>query len=272
MTSPITVSPRLPRSPNRPSATTVLTALFAISLVLPAFLLAAWPQATGSLEYQRAALAQGQLWRSITCHWTHWDLEHLVLDAAAFLLLAIACARRSRAQLLLCLGLAAPVISLVLWTALPRMGHYRGLSGLDAALFALLAGWQLRDAVHRRRRPDSRSTRSAWRSVVAALALAALALKILYEVATGDALFLAQESSGFVPIPLAHAVGGLVGLAVSWLPRAPEGQSSSGGAATSTSQLPQWPVERSSTTTTTQRVPAGGSTTCSQLHQSPVQS
>ncbi len=264
MTFPLTVSPRLPRNPHRSSATTVLAALFAIALVLPAFLVALWPEAIELLEYRRSALAQGQWWRLFTGHWTHWDASHLWLDAAAFVLLATACAKRSKVRVLLCLGLSAPAISFILWIVLPQMTHYRGLSGLDAALFALLAGWRWRDAVASR-------SQIPW---AAGLALATLALKILYEVVTGDALFLAQENSGFVPIPWAHAVGGLVGLALSWVSGSPraKSQSSSGGAATSTSQLPQRPVARSSTTTTTHKAPGGGSITSSRLHQSPVQS
>ncbi|HJX27071.1 MAG TPA: hypothetical protein VJ885_04105, partial [Thermoanaerobaculia bacterium] len=59
------------------------------------------------------------------------------------------------------------------------------------------------------------------RTLAGAAALVAFGSKIVFELATGDLLFV-QPTAGeapFVPIPLAHAVGGLCGLAIGGLAR-----------------------------------------------------
>ncbi|HKR62121.1 MAG TPA: hypothetical protein VJZ00_00205, partial [Thermoanaerobaculia bacterium] len=43
-----------------------------------------------ALELQRG----GAAWRVLTCHFTHFSYEQLAWDAAAFLLLGLACERR----------------------------------------------------------------------------------------------------------------------------------------------------------------------------------
>lgn len=173
------------------------------------------PAATRWAEYDRASIAGGQLWRWATCHWTHWSAEHLFYDAVVFGALAAAGGRRSGLRLLAALALATVAIPASLALALPEMSYYRGLSGLDAALFALLAGLLLADAWERRDRLPA---------LGAGAALLALGAKILYELATGDALFLDQAAAGFVPVPLAHAVGAAAGLVAAFAGRRPLGR------------------------------------------------
>ena len=91
----------------------------------------------------------------------------------------------------------------MLFVLQPGLPTYRGLSGLDSALFvtaALGLGQKLR--------ADGRSTRGA----AAIGSVAVLLGKVGYELATGQALFVDAASLGFVPVPLAHAVGGLAGM------------------------------------------------------------
>ena len=54
------------------------------------------PGADAALQYSRAALAQGEIWRTVTGHWTHWSFELLFWDVAAFIGLGIVCERRGR--------------------------------------------------------------------------------------------------------------------------------------------------------------------------------
>jgi len=181
----------------------VVAVLVAVVLALPALLLMGSPEATGLLEYDRQAIATGEIWRLVTSHWTHWSADHLALDLAAFALLALLCWRFDPWRLATTLGLAAPLIPLVLWIAHPEMARYRGLSGIDSALFALLAVLLLRKVIHERR------VVLGW---VVGLAVVAFAAKIGIEAATGAAVFVSSE--GFVPMPLAHAVGAACGTAV----------------------------------------------------------
>ena len=111
----------------------------ALSL-LPAILIAhctAW--VAKGLEYDRAEFAVGEMYRLFTCHWTHWNVEHLAWDAAAFAALAIACEARGRRRFLEALILSAIVVPIGLFLLQPEMLQYRGLSALASALFALLS-------------------------------------------------------------------------------------------------------------------------------------
>ena len=161
------------------------------------------PGAARLLEYDRAALARGELWRMVTCHWTHFSLQHLFWDALTLGCLGWACQQRSRRRFLLSVAGAAVAIPLVNWALVPGMSTYRGLSGLDSAAYTLLAVSVLRDNVRARR----------WGWVAAAgTALIALAAKIICEMATGSAVFVSGGESGVLPVPLAHEVGAAVGI------------------------------------------------------------
>lgn len=175
----------------------------ALLLALPALLLAA-PGLARLFQLNRAAVLGGEAWRLVTCHWTHWTPGHLAWDLAAFVLLAGACELHpacGRRRLLAAVGLAALAIPAVFWIALPEMDRYRGLSGIDSALFVLLAVTLLRHEL------AAGNRRTAG---LGAAALAALAAKIVFETATGAALFVAPQGE-FVPVPLAHLIGGLAG-------------------------------------------------------------
>jgi len=155
------------------------------------------------LQYDREAIAQGQLWRPVTCHLAHFGLEHFAWDAAVFVLLAVLCWRLGWKRCLASLAAATLAIPAVLWILQPELPSYRGLSGLDSALYATAAV-----ALGRRLWADGRH---AW-AAAAIGSLAALFAKVAYELATGQALFVDAAGMGFVPVPLAHATGGLVGM------------------------------------------------------------
>jgi rhomboid family GlyGly-CTERM serine protease len=160
------------------------------------------PGAGAALEYDRAALAAGQLWRLLSCHWTHWSAEHLVWDLLAFALLATACERLDRRRFLAGVLLSALLIPLATWCLMPHLASYRGLSGIDSALFALLSVALLREV-------SATSIRAA-----AAGALLALAAKIAYELLTGSTVFVHTDGTAVVAVPLAHVIGAMVGAAV----------------------------------------------------------
>ena len=122
-------------------------ALVTFALAAPAVLLAAWPDATELLAFDRGRIADGEWWRGVTCHWTHWTLDHLLWDLLAFTVLIPLCWQAGAARLGWTLGLSSLLIPLAVWLCLPTMTEYRGLSGLDSALFVLLASRLLRGAI-----------------------------------------------------------------------------------------------------------------------------
>jgi rhomboid family GlyGly-CTERM serine protease len=172
----------------------------AAALALGAGAVAAFliPGAARWLEYDRAAIAGGEVWRLLTAHFAHWSAEHLAWDVIAFLVLGVMCEREGRARFLACVGGAALAVSLAVWWAMPELDRYRGLSGLDSALLVLLA-------VSLMRHGDTR------RLLAGAWGLVAFLAKLVWEGATGGALFV--HDPGLAAVPLAHLVGALVGFA-----------------------------------------------------------
>lgn len=173
---------------------TLTLALAAVAIQLIPGWAAAW-------QYERAAIAAGQWWRMLTGHLTHWNMDHLLWDVVMFVVLGVLVERRGHWRLAGISLLSALGISLTAWLAQPDLPSYRGLSGIDTALFVYLACRLLEDAWHDRH----------WAALVLPTAfLAGFALKLGYEVVTGRTLFVAADA-GFVVVALAHVVGASVG-------------------------------------------------------------
>lgn len=135
-----------------------------------------------ALRYDRAAILDGQLWRLLTGHLVHLGGSHLLLNELGLLVLVMLCPQplsaREWAQRLLfiCLGL-----SLGLMIFVHALHRYVGLSGVIHGLFLLGLLPQVRQ-----------------RDVIAALALAYLIGKLVWEQWTG------------VPVSDEAAIGGRV--------------------------------------------------------------
>jgi len=141
------------------------------------------------LELQR----DGALWRIATCHFTHFTYEQLAWDALVFLLLAIACERRNRGAFRATL-LASVIVVPIAVLSFSNVTTYRGLSGIDSALFGFLLV-------------------SEWRrSRIAAFCGVAFAAKTIFEMSTGATVFVHSDS--FIAVPVAHVAGALVGAIV----------------------------------------------------------
>ena len=136
-----------------------------------------------------------ELWRIVTCHFTHWTYEQLAWDALAFLALGVACARRNRAAVHATLFASALLVPLAVLAFAPNVTAYRGLSGLASAMFALLLTLEWR--------------RLTWPVVVFAIAFAA---KLIVEAISGGAVFAKDMGADVVAVPVAHLAGALVGV------------------------------------------------------------
>ena len=160
------------------------------------------PGLSAVLQYDRIAIADGQWWRWITGHMVHWTDDNLTLDVLMFVVLGLLVEATRRERLLPCVVLSAAAISTANWLCLSEMTYYRGLSGIDSALFVFVAIEIMR---------TSRRENTLFREVLGGGALAVFVAKSLYEVFTGDALFV-HETTVFSPVPLAHVAGGAVGM------------------------------------------------------------
>lgn len=174
-----------------------------LTLAALALLIHPLPELADALEYDRGRIAAGGAHRLLAGHLTHWSAAHLGYDLAAFLVLGIAVETRSRGRWAVAVGATAVISSALLWLLRPEISHYRGLSAIDSALFAAFATGLVGSALRARRGPLAPR--------LAALALPALLLaKMLYEAATGTALF--APVAGVRVLPELHLVGALVGL------------------------------------------------------------
>ena len=155
------------------------------------------PGAAALLEFDRAAIARGELWRFVSAHLVHFDANHLAWDVGVFLALGACGERTSRARTVIALAFASVAITAVLWRFQPQFEIYRGLSGLDCALFGLFAGRLLKHS----ERPAK---------LIGVLGLAGAGAKTILELATGSTVF--ASGVGYAPVPLAHLVGLIAGL------------------------------------------------------------
>ena len=147
-------------------------------------------------------------WRLFTCHGVHWSKHHLLWDPATLLLLGWLAERRSRVRLVFTL-FAAAVCILAVVAATTDLESYAGLSGLDIAVYGLLA---------------TRLVIERWKDapimlrVIIVAGVVSLAIKLLYETLTGELWFVSATNAGFVPVPVAHLTGAIVGVICGTLP------------------------------------------------------
>ena len=161
------------------------------------------PGAAAALEFDRGRLGGGEPWRWVTAHLAHFDTDHFLWDA--LMLAAVGTVAETRSPVRYALALAAAALAIVpaIRFGQPDFSTYRGLSGLVTAAFALVAA----DLLHR---PD-RAAR-----LLGSAAVFAVAAKCGYEIVSAGTIFAA--GNGYVPVPLAHALGLLAGLAAAVRP------------------------------------------------------
>lgn len=163
--------------------------------------LLAWcfPDVTNAFEWRRDE--PWQLWRAVTGHFCHWSVDHLCWDLVVFATLGALVERCSRRVFIACVALAAVAITVGLAILCPHLDTYRGLSGLDCALLGGLVGQLLVKA---------RAERNGRAALIASLIVTVFAVKLGIEIAGERTLFV-DSASAFVPVPLAHAIGFVVG-------------------------------------------------------------
>jgi len=184
-----------------------LLASVAVTLTITILVLAAgiFPGFAEVLQFDRPAIAAGEVWRLVTCHLTHWNADHLRWDLLMFVVLGVACELRSSTRLRVCLIAAIGAVSTTVALGFPEIHTYRGLSGIDSALFTLLAIDLLREAVR---------DRNLKQIALQGGLLIGFAAKIAYEATTGETFFVDREIADFSTLIYDHLAGAVVGLIV----------------------------------------------------------
>lgn len=179
-------------------------AVFCLSvLAVAAF---AFPGLEQGMEFKFADLGVCNILPMIGSNCLHWSLSHLFWDLMMFYCIGSLCEMQYPRTFMWVMLICGPIIPLSALLACPDLGSYRGLSGIDTALFGLLASHRLREAF------DKRDTQGA---IVNGLLLMAMVLKIIYELIWQHTLF--ADDSTFTPIASAHLVGAVIGVSVSLL-------------------------------------------------------
>ena len=174
-----------------------LTAVVAV-VTMAAYLM---PALTSLLSIDLVNPQRLQLFQLLGCHLLHWSAEHLFWDLAMFCILGGLCERWWPKQYYITVAISALMIPLLIMVFQPNISSYRGLSGIDTAIFSLMATNVCFASLRR----------SDWsQAMLFGTLLMSLAGKVAYEFVTGDLLFVSDLN--FIPLPLAHLIGGIVGV------------------------------------------------------------
>jgi len=175
---------------------TPLTLSIALAAVL-AFLI---PSASGWLELDTTSNLLLQLPQVIGCHLLHWSFDHISWDLFMFVLVGMICERRNKSAYAIVLLLSAISIPLLVAASVPSVDCYRGLSGIDTALFGYAALLLIDEST------KEQNWQSAW---IYGLLYVGMLGKIGYELTFGGTIFASSDS--FSPVPMAHIVGAVIG-------------------------------------------------------------
>ena len=167
---------------------------FGVSLTLVGFAITAFliPGWSGALQLERG----GNIWSLFTGHFTHWNTDHFLWDLITFVVLAMFCESKSRVRFLACVLISAIAISIGFLLFETELSAYRGLSGIDSALYALAMFELFRSG----RKNDNTQLR-----ILAISGLIAFLVKTIVELETGTTVFV--TSTDFVPVTSAHLIG-----------------------------------------------------------------
>ncbi len=181
-----------------------------IAIAAIALLAHASPAISTWLQLDFAAVGDGQWWRVLTGHVTHFGAHHLFWDLLMFVVLSAACEHNHRRHFGLATLVMMAGISMAIRLFCDDISIYRGLSGLDTGLFVWFIGDQCRQSLRQR----ERLTTLLWLAP-----LVGLISKLVFEAATGQTMFV--DSSTFEPLVEAHLAGAALGYGCSTLGQRP---------------------------------------------------
>lgn len=145
-------------------------------------------------------------WTFFTGHMTHWSFDQLFWDVLAFAVLGYLCEQTGCRRMLAVLLLSSFAVSASVLLVHPDLASYRGLSGVDSALFAYMACFVAETGFRNHDRAWLAGGVIAWLVFVG---------KVIFELWTGQTLFV-EAAGGFHSLPISHVAGALSGSLV-WL-------------------------------------------------------
>ncbi len=164
---------------------------------------ARWFQALNALmEFDRALILKGEIWRLFTGHLVHWSAAHFYLDALVFVAQGIVFEPKIGRGYAQVLGIAGGAISLSLLLFQSDLAAYRGISGLINTQLVLGTGLFVFD-------PDLKRSVKAFYMAVLSVHMFKIAYETVFKVP-----FFVTGALGDMGLftPLAHLIGVIVGL------------------------------------------------------------
>ncbi|MEM7314809.1 MAG: rhomboid family intramembrane serine protease [Planctomycetota bacterium] len=166
-----------------------------------------------ALEFSHMAgdSAWETLSRMLTGHFTHWSFDQLFWDVLAFAVLGYLCERAGRVRYLALLIASAVAVPFSVMVSHPLVGSYRGMSGVDSALFVFLACHIASEGVRNRDPTWVIGGLIAWVIFVS---------KVAFEYVSGSTMFV-EASGEFLPLPISHLAGAVAGTLI-WVFPSPD--------------------------------------------------
>ena len=156
-----------------------------------------------ALQYDRIGILEhSQFWRLLSGHFTHWGCEHFIWDALAFLIASFVLLRISFFKLIFVILFSILFISLWILCFDPSVRYYRGLSGVDEALFFFLTLSVIFFSI---------KNRSYTACLTGIIFLSFLSIKLGYEFFSGKMLFVGNISGAKLLLS-AHFAGAVAGV------------------------------------------------------------
>ncbi len=147
-------------------------------------------------QYDRNGLEKGELWRLISGNFAHWSGEHLFWDLLVFAFLGMIVSIRDKLHFPILLILSSIAISSSVYFIHPSMQLYRGLSGIDSALFTYFAISFIYSSLKKN---------NYYIAITGMSLMLILAAKTIFEINSGTNLFV--SSVNFVPVVTTHIAG-----------------------------------------------------------------
>ena len=92
------------------------------------------------MEYDRALILKGEIWRFFTCHLVHWSPAHFLLDSVVFVFQGITFEQKIGKKYWMALFLSSLFIGVSLLIFRSDLMYYRGISGIINTQLVLGSG------------------------------------------------------------------------------------------------------------------------------------
>lgn len=181
-------------------ANVAMAAIVAASILVQLF-----TSAQTALQFDRAGIAAGQVWRLLTGNFVHYSWWHLGANLGVFAILAWIAAGRSTGTAGVVV-LSAAAVGAGVYCGADGITTYRGVSGVDCALLA----WVLVSM--------AAQEGGGWAGGYIGVLLLAVA-KAAYETITGQVLLPTSAPTGVEVVNITHLIGLALGTLVAVVSR-----------------------------------------------------